>query len=41
MTVTKGALLHELVRRIEQLEQEVAELRKQTPRKAVAKPAEK
>jgi uncharacterized protein (UPF0335 family) len=41
MTVTRGALLHELVRRVEQLEQEMAELRKQAPRKAAAKPAEK
>jgi hypothetical protein len=41
MHVTKGALLADLVRRIEELEREVAELRKQAPRKAAPKPAEK
>lgn len=40
MPVTKGALLHQLVERVEQLEARVAELEKPAPRKT-AKPAEK
>lgn len=41
MPVTKGALLHRLAERLEQLEARVQELEAARPRKAKPKPAEK
>lgn len=41
MPVTKGALLHQLVQRVDELERRVAQLEPRPAKKAAPKPAEK